>query len=129
MQKTILQPDTVAKPQGTYSQAVKVTGNTTIYIAGQTSVNPKGDIVGKGDMRAQLRQVHENLKAILESAGATFDNVVKTTAYVTNMEEYRKASDIRKEYLKGYYPPSTAVGISCLAREEFMVEVEAIAVI
>ncbi len=129
MEKTVLQPATVSKPLGAYSHGVKVTGNTYVYIAGQVSVNVQGEIIGKGDMRAQLRQVHENLKAILESAGATFDNVVKTTAYVTDMEEYRKASDIRREYLGSYFPPSTAVGISCLAREEFMVEVEAIAVI
>ncbi|MDP2719352.1 MAG: RidA family protein [Dehalococcoidia bacterium] len=129
MKKTILQPDNVCKPMGTYSQGVKVTGNTTIYVAGQTSVNARGEIVGIGDMRAQLRQVHENIKAVLESAGATFDNVVKTTAFVTNMEEYRKASDIRREYLGDYFPPSTALEITRLAMKEFLVEIEAIAVI
>ncbi len=129
MEKIVLQPVTVAKPQGAYSQGVKVTGGTTIYVAGQTSVNARGELVGKGDMRAQLRQVHENLKAILESAGASFDNVVKTTAYVTDMDAYRKASDIRREYLKGYFPPSTAVEIKRLAQEDYLVEVEAIAVV
>ncbi|MBI4334516.1 MAG: RidA family protein [Chloroflexi bacterium] len=129
MEKIVLQPATVATPQGTYSQGVKVRGGTTVYIAGQVAVNARGELVGKGDMRAQLRQVHENLKALLEAAGATFDNVVKTTAFVTDMEAYRKASDIRKEYLKGYYPPSTVVGVTRLAREEYLIEVEAIAVI
>ena len=129
MQKTVLQPDTVAKPKGTYSQGVKVSGQTLVFVAGQTSVDAKGDLVGKGDMRAQLRQVHENVKAVLESAGATFDNVVKTTAFVTNVEEYRKHSDIRREYLKGYFPPSTVVEISRLAQPEFLIEIEAIAMI
>ena len=129
MQKTILQPDTVAKPVGTYSHAVKVSGDTLLFIAGQTSVDAKGEIVGKGDMRAQVRQVHENLKAILEAAGATFDNVVKTTTFVTDVEEYRKHADIRREYLKDYLPPSTLVGITRLARPEFMVEIEATAVL
>lgn len=129
MQKEVLQPDTVARPMGTYSQGVKVSGNTLIFVAGQTSVNAKGEIVGKGDMRAQLKQVHENVKAILAAAGATFDNVVKSTTYVTNVEEYRKHSDIRREYLKGYFPPSTVVEISRLARPEFMIEMEATAVV
>ena len=129
MQKTVLQPDTVAKPLGTYSHGVMVSGNILIFLAGQTSVNAKGEIVGKGDMRAQLRQVHENVKAVLEAAGATFDNVVKTITFVTDVEEYRKHADIRREYLKDYLPPSTLVGITRLARPEFMVEIEATAVL
>lgn len=129
MEKTVLQPATVARPQGPYSQAVKVTGNTTIHIAGQTAVNVRGELVGKGDMRAQLRQVHENLKAILEAAGASFGNVVKTTAFVTDMQAYRAASDIRREILQGYYPPSTVVEVKRLAHEDYLVEVEATAVV
>ena len=129
MQITVLQPDTVAKPKGTYSQGVKVSGQTLVFVAGQVSVNARGDLIGKGNMRAQLRQVHENVKAVLESAGATFDNVVKTTAFVTDVEEYRKHADIRREYLKGYFPPSTVVQISRLAQPEFLIEIEAIAVL
>lgn len=129
MQKVVLQPDTVAKPAGTYSQGVKVTGKALIFVAGQVSVNAKGEMVGEGSMRAQIRQVHENVKAVLAAGGATFENVVKTTTFVTNVEEYRKHADIRKEYLKGYFPPSTVVEISRLARPEFLIEMEAIAVI
>ncbi|MEE8472070.1 MAG: RidA family protein [Dehalococcoidia bacterium] len=129
MQKTVLQPDTVSKPGGTYSQGVKVTGDTMVFVAGQTSVNAAGEIVGIGDMRAQMKQVHENVKAILEAAGASFANVVKTTIYVTDVDEYRKNSDIRREYLKDYFPPSTMVGISRLARTEFLVEMEVTAVL
>lgn len=129
MQKTVLQPATMARPMGTYSHGVKVSGQTMIFVAGQTAVDGKGEIVGKGDMRAQMRQVHENIKAVLAAAGATFENVVKTTTFVTNVEEYRKHADIRKEFLGSYYPPSTVVEISRLARPEFMIEIEAVAVI
>ncbi|MBI4288488.1 MAG: RidA family protein [Chloroflexi bacterium] len=129
MEKTVLQPDNVAKPAGTYSQGVKVAGKTLIFVAGQVSVNAKGELVGEGDMRLQVRQVHENVKAVLAAGGATFENVVKTTTFVTDVEEYRKHGDVRKEYLKGYLPPSTVVQISRLARPEFLIEMEAIAII
>ena len=63
-----------------YSQVVAVQGGRTIYVSGQVSVNAQGDIVGKGDFRAQTKQVHENLKTALAAVGATFDDVVKLTA-------------------------------------------------
>lgn len=129
MEKTVLQPASVAPPQGPYSQAVWVTGKTTIYVAGQTAVNAQGGLVGKGDMRAQLRQAHENIRAILAAAGASFDNVVRTTTFVTDMEAYRGASDLRREMLKGYFPPNTVVEVRRLAHEDFLVEIEATAVV
>ena len=79
-------------------------------------------------MRAQLRQVGENIKAALEAAGATLDNLVKTTTYVTDIEEYFKHVDVRMEYFRAL-PTSTTVEVRRLAHPDFLVEVEAIAVV
>ena len=79
MEKTILLSDKVAEPFGIFSQGVKM-GNM-VFVSGQVSKNPKGEVVGKGDIRVQTRQCLENLKHVLEAGGATLDNVVKVTVY------------------------------------------------
>jgi enamine deaminase RidA (YjgF/YER057c/UK114 family) len=89
---------------------------------------PGGDIIGAGDMRAQLRQVGENIKAALAAAGATLDDIVKTNTYVTDIEEFFKHVDVRMEYF-GALPTSTTVEVRKLAHPDLVVEVEAIAVI
>ena len=79
MRATRSNPDTVAAPMGTYSQAVRVeTGDAVwIHVSGQIAIDREGNLVGAGDLRAQTRQVFENLKAILEANGATFADAVK----------------------------------------------------
>jgi 2-iminobutanoate/2-iminopropanoate deaminase len=99
----------------------------TIYVAGQLARDAQGNIVGKDDIRAQVRQVCENLKAALAAAGATFADIVQTNTYVTSWPEYRKASDIRLEYFGANVPTSTTVQISALAAPEFMVEISCVA--
>ena len=132
MQRHNIQPDTlstrVVDGHVLYSHVVVVEGKRTIFISGQLARDRHGNAVGKGDMRAQLRQVGENIKAALEAAGATLDNLVKTTTYVTDMEEYFKHVDIRMEYFKAL-PTSTTVEVRRLAHPDFLVEVEAIAVV
>lgn len=73
-----------------YSHVVVVEGKKTIFVSGQLARNPGGDVVGKGDMRAQLRQVGENIKAALAAAGATLADIVKTNTYVTDIDEFFK---------------------------------------
>jgi enamine deaminase RidA (YjgF/YER057c/UK114 family) len=111
-----------------YSHVVAVEGKRTIFIAGQLARDRHGNTVGKGDMRAQLRQVGENIKAALEAAGATLDDLVKTTTYVTDIEEYFKHVDVRMEYFRAL-PTSTTVEVRRLAHADFLVEVEAIAIV
>jgi len=111
-----------------YSHVVVVEGRRTIFIAGQLARDRNGNVVGQGDMRAQLRQVGENLKAALAAAGATLNDLVKTTTYVTDIEEYFRHVDVRMEYF-GALPTSTTVEVRRLAHPDFMVEVEAIAVV
>jgi enamine deaminase RidA (YjgF/YER057c/UK114 family) len=128
----ILKPQGVAKPQGMYNHAISVGPGKLLFISGQVSIDEKGDLVGLNDFTAQLDQVYENLGLILKSAGADFGKVVKFTTYLTRTRDmdayYQKRSEIYSEiYPDGGYPTNTLVVIEQLAREEWLVEIEAIA--
>jgi reactive intermediate/imine deaminase len=111
-----------------FSQAVKVSGGRTIYVAGQVALDALGNLVGNGDFRAQAVQVFENIKAALAAAGADFSHVVKLTIYVLDRSNLPTLRDVRDQYVNTQAPPaSTAVEVRNLAREDFMLEVEAIA--
>ena len=117
---------------GAYTHVVVAEGKKTIYISGQVALDASGQIVGKGDLRAQTRQVFENLKTALAAAGATFGDVVKLNTYIVNLTPERRQLLI--EGREGFFPKenppaSTLVGVTALAREEFLIEIEAIAVI
>jgi len=110
-----------------YSHVAKV--GKTLYIAGQVAREVRGKLVGKGDLEAQARQVYTNLRNILEEAGGGLRNIVKTTTILThygNVEGYRK---IRNEFFGDIMPPNTLLIIESLASPDFMIEVEAIAVL
>jgi reactive intermediate/imine deaminase len=113
-----------------YSQAWRVdNAQSIVFLAGQVALSPDGQLVGEGDFDAQCRQVFENLGAVLEQAGATFDNVVKVTVYlpdITNLQAYRL---VKAEFVHGAQPASTAIEVKGLAFPGLMVEVEAIAVL
>jgi enamine deaminase RidA (YjgF/YER057c/UK114 family) len=129
----ILAPQGVAKPQGMYNHAISVGPGKLLFISGQVSIDEKGALVGLNDFNAQLDQVYANLGHILKSAGTGFDHVVKFTTYLTRTQDmktyYEKRSQIYAEiYPDGRYPTNTLVVIDQLAREEWLVEIEAIAV-
>ena len=127
-----MQPDALAAPvrggQTLYSHVVSVEGKRMIFVAGQLARDRGGNVVGKGDMRAQIRQVGENIKAALEAAGASLADIVKSNTYVTDIEEYFKHVDVRMEYF-GALPTSTTVEVRRLAHPDLLVEVEVIAVV
>jgi len=114
-----------------YSQVivVEIGGHRHIYVAGQVARDRDGNCVGKSDMRAQIEQVGRNIQDALEAAGATLADVVKTTTYVTDMEEYFKHQDMRMRFFADALPTSTTVQVSRLSRPEFMVEIEAFAIV
>jgi 2-iminobutanoate/2-iminopropanoate deaminase len=113
-----------------YSHVVTVNGpGKTIYIAGQLARDVEGNLVGKGDIRAQVEQTFKNLDLCLKAAGATWADVVKTNTYVTDYPEFSKHSDVRIRYLGVATPTSTTVQISRLADPDAMVEIEMIAVV
>ena len=131
MKRQNIQPDSLSKRivdgHVLYSHVVVVEGKRTIFVSGQLARDPKGDVVGKGDMGAQLRQVGENIKAALAAAGATLADIVKTTTYVTDIEEFFKHVDVRMEYFGPALPTSTTVEVRRLAHPDFLVEVEVVA--
>lgn len=125
-----LNPSELSKPTG-YTQVVTVTGGKLVFIAGQVGLDAKGEVVGKGDLAAQTRQVYANLKAALAAVGARPKDLVKTTTFVVN---YRpEMLPVIREARSAFFgpdaepPASTLVGVQALAREEFLIEIEAIA--
>ena len=128
MAHEILQLESVheTKDRG-YSHVAKV--GKTLYIAGQVARDVQGKLVGKGDFEGQARQVYTNLENILHETGGGLKNIVKMTTILThygNLEIYRK---IRNEFFGDIMPPNTLLIIESLASPDFMIEVEAIAVL
>ena len=132
MTRQTIQPEALAKRvvggHVLYSHVVVVEAKKTIFVSGQLARNARGEVVGKGDMGAQIRQTGENIKAALAAAGATLSDIVKTNTYVTDIEEFFKHTDVRMEYF-GALPTSTTVEVRKLAHPDLMVEVEVIAMV
>ena len=121
-----INPEGLIKPTG-YTHAV-ISGNT-LYISGQVSVNEKGEVVGKGDLKAQVTRVYENLKICLQAAGATFDDIVKMNTYIVNYqpEQISILREVRARYLSKEHPPaSTLVGVQALVNPDYLIEIEAV---
>lgn len=119
-----INPEGMTQPS-TYSHLVK-TGNL-LFIAGQVALDGNGDIVGRGDMAAQVGQVLENLRIVLASQGGDFSNIVKINIYTTDVDAFYQSGDVRARYFDGHPPASTLVQIVRLARPAFLVEIEAVA--
>jgi enamine deaminase RidA (YjgF/YER057c/UK114 family) len=111
-----------------YAPVVTVTPGKLVFVSGLLARNRAGEIVGKGDMGAQIRQVGENLKAALAAAGATLADLVRTQTFTTDIDGFFKHVDVRMDYF-GALPTSTTVEVRRLSHPDFLVEVEAIAVI
>ncbi|MFD7710664.1 RidA family protein [Streptomyces sp. NPDC059785] len=124
----ITAPEGVAPGSG-YTHVVTGTGRL-VALSGQVAVDERGGLVGPGDPAAQARQVFENLRRCLTAAGATFDDVVKLTYYVTDVAHLPAVRLARDAYVDTRRPPaSTAVQVAALFRPELLLEVEAFAVI
>ena len=121
-----IQPDGLSKPP-TYSQVVKA-GNT-VYLAGQVAQDENGQVVGPGDFVAQANQVFENLAKGLEAAGAGFGDLVKITTYLTDVRYRMDFRVVRDEFFGQRGPASTMVEVSSLSHPDYLIEVEAIAVV
>ena len=111
----------------TFSPAVRK-GNL-LFISGLTATDDKGNLVGKGDIVAQTRQIFEKIKAILVAAGGSFDDIVKTVDYITTTEGYRGTADVRREYFPHGFPAATGIVVKELLRPDALIEIDAIAVL
>jgi len=111
-------------PVSSFTQAVKVPASSTlIYVSGITARQADGTIVGEGDIEAQTRQVLENIKNILEEAGASMDNVVQMLTHVRHAEDMGKVSELRAEYFGNPPPVSTTVEVSRLFHPDQLIEI------
>src|SRR6185437_12297641 len=132
MAKEIFNPPTMMKPAG-YSHVAKVTGGALVYIAGQVSADPSGQLVGEGNLEAQAEQVFKNLKAAVEAAGGTMADLIKMNVYLVaevDASEVPKFRAVRDRYVNVEKPPaSTLVTVTRLARPGWLLEIEAIAAI
>ena len=121
-------PEGVA-PAAQYAHVVLGTGRF-VAVSGQLALDEDGKVVGEGDPAAQARQVFENLRRCLASAGATFDDVVKLTFFVTDMAHMAAIRTARAEHIPDdRLPAASAVQVGALVRPEFLMEIEAFAVV
>lgn len=117
----------MAEPISHFTHVVKANG--FVFVSGAVAIDGSGKLVGGNDVVAQTRQVHENLKACLAAAGATFADVCKVTVFVKNVDDREKINTVRKEYFGASRPTSTLVEISRFVRDGILVEIDAIAVL
>ena len=111
---------------GTYSHAIKVDNH--IYVSGQIPLNPETMVLVEGDINAEIRQVLDNLGAIITAAGGHFSDVVKLTVYLTDLLHYTQVNEIMMTYFKLPYPARTLVQVSALPKGA-RVEIDAIMVL
>ena len=127
--KTAINPAAVAAPlKPYYSNCVRAEAGPLLFISGQVALDKDGKLVGEGDLRAQAVQVLDNIKAILDDAGAAMADIVKVTVYVTDIRAFDDIADIRERYFPNDGPASVICEVSALAWPEFMIEIEAVAV-
>ncbi len=128
MPREVIQPEGMWDPRPRFAHVAK--HGKHVYVAGQTSGDANGNLVGKGDIEAQTRQVFENIKKCLAAAGASFDNVVKINVYLTDIgQQLGAVAKVRQGYFTTETVPSTTVEIPRLASPDYLVEIEAIAIL
>ena len=130
MPKQQITSDKVSKPSGHFSQATIIEAKgRLLFISGMTARCADGTIAGVGDVSAQTRQVCENLKAAVEAAGGTMDDICRVDVYVRNMEQFDAIHKVRRAYFKAPAPASTMVEVSKMTSPEYLIEINAIAVL
>ncbi len=127
-----LNPPDACPAQGLYSHATAVPAGPTLHIAGQLAVGRDGSVVGRNDFDAQMRQVLQNLGTVLEAVGLGFNHIAKFTTYLVHSQDIERFMAIRAELFPALfggsvYPPNTLLIVDRLVKEEFLVEIEAVA--
>jgi 2-iminobutanoate/2-iminopropanoate deaminase len=130
MAKKQVQSEKIRTPSGHFSQAISIEAKgKLVFISGMTARKADGTIAGIGDIEAQTRQVCENIKAAVEAAGGTMDDICRVDVYVRNMEHFEKIHKVRREYFKSPAPASTMVEVSKFTSPDYLIEINAIAVV
>jgi 2-iminobutanoate/2-iminopropanoate deaminase len=130
MPKREVSTTAIRKPVGIFSQATVVEAKgKLVFISGMTARRPDGSVAGIGDITEQTRQVCENIKAAVEAAGGTLDDVCRVDVYVRNMEQFEAIHKVRSQYFKPPLPASTMVEVTKMVSPEYLIEINAIAVV
>ena len=130
MPKKQIVSEKISKPNGHFSQATMIEARGRIvFISGMTARRPDGSIAGIGDISEQTRQVCENIKAAVEAAGGTMDDICRVDVYVRNMEHFDAIHKVRGQYFKPPLPASTMVEVTKMTSPDYLIEINAIAVL
>ena len=124
-------PSSLSRPTG-YSHSVEVDLGKykMVFISGQVALNNEGKVIGKDDLKKQAEQVFQNIKAIVENAGGTMDNIVKTGIFMVDVSQVPALREVRNKFINTQNPPaSTLVQVSKLFRDDLLIEIEATAII
>lgn len=113
-----------------FSNGVKVSGGELLFVSGQLAKDENSELVGKGDITAQTRQVLENIKKVLDQAGATFADVIKVTVFIKDMSHFRQIHDVRLQYFhEDQLPASTMVEVTGFVDPDALIEIDAVALV
>ncbi|AXF25121.1 enamine deaminase RidA [Burkholderia pyrrocinia] len=120
-------PPEVWAPFGAFSMAVIQGDGRIVHLKGQVALDRDGQVVGAGDMRAQVRQTLDNIRAVLAAMGGRMQDVISLVHYATDIDAFMQAGDLRKTYFAEPYPVTTTVQVERLYRADLMIEIAAIA--
>ena len=130
MPKQQVTSDQLAVPNGHFAQATSVVPRGQfVFISGMTARNASGGVTGVGDVSAQTHQVCQNLQAAVEAAGGNLDDIARVDVYVRNMEDFDAIHEVRREYFRNGAPASTMVEVSKFVNKDYLIEINAIAVV
>jgi reactive intermediate/imine deaminase len=130
MPKREVSSDRIRKPSGVFSQATVVEAKgRLVFVSGMTARRPDGSIAGIGDISEQTRQVCENIKAAVEAAGGSMDDICRVDVYVRNMEHFEAIHKVRGQYFRPPLPASTMVEVTKMTSPDYLIEINAIAVL
>lgn len=130
MERVVLSPLPFPEADAPYAQGVRVSGaGSLIFVAAQVAYDERKRIVGDNDPEAQTHQVIQNIKRVLAEAGATLQDVVRVTVFITDSAYFRAVADTRAKYFRDPLPASSFAVVSALSRPELMVAMDAIAVL
>ena len=124
---TISTPE--AKPVANYKMATRLESGRLLYVSGQVAWDGTGNLVGKGDVRAQARQAFANLRGVLQAAGGDVQNLMKITTYITRIEDFPAVAEARSATFSGELPASTLIVVKALFHPDFLIEVEGVAAV
>ena len=120
-------PPGVWSPFGAFSMGVVQGDGQVVYLKGQVSLDHDGQIIGNGDMQAQVQKTLENIQAVLDHIGGTMGDIVSLTQYVTDIKQFMGAGEVRRQFFAEPYPITTTVQVSSLYDPDLMVEITVIA--